>query len=110
MVSNEINNAAGEKKVDPVIFFLLGLLCFPLMYVGLYKIDEALYELNPRYGLPAEKAFHPLAAAQPGRYRLAVHGLPGPGKPEQHVGPHRAPGLSQSDSRHLDEKCMDTFL
>ncbi|MCK9252973.1 MAG: DUF4234 domain-containing protein [Eubacteriales bacterium] len=57
MVSNEINNAAGEKKVDPVIFFLLGLLCFPLMYVGLYKIDEALFELNPRYGLPAEKRF-----------------------------------------------------
>jgi hypothetical protein len=57
MVSNEINNAAGEKKIDPLIFFLLGLLCFPLIYVGMYKIDEALYELNGRAGLPAEKHF-----------------------------------------------------
>lgn len=57
MVSNEINNAAGEKKIDPVIYFLLGLLCFPLMYVGMYKIDEALYELNMKAGLPAEKHF-----------------------------------------------------
>ncbi|NLV48479.1 MAG: DUF4234 domain-containing protein [Clostridiaceae bacterium] len=57
MVSNEINRAAGEKKVDPMIFFLLGLLCFPLVYVGLYKIDESVFELNTRFGLPAEKHF-----------------------------------------------------
>jgi hypothetical protein len=57
MVSNEINSAAGEKKVDPVIFFLLGLLCFPLIFVGMYKIDEAIFELNTRAGLPAEKHF-----------------------------------------------------
>lgn|SRR5690554_3993223 len=57
MVSEEINNASGMKKVDPLIFFLLGLLCFPLMFIGYYKIDEALYELNTRMGLPANKNF-----------------------------------------------------
>lgn len=57
MVSEEINRAAGEKKVDPVVYFLLGLLCFPLIFVGMYKIDEALFELNIRAGLPANKNF-----------------------------------------------------
>jgi len=56
-ISNEINQAAGEKKIDPVIFFLLGLLCFPLLFVGWYKIDEALFDLNTRAGLPANKNF-----------------------------------------------------
>ena len=57
MVSNEINNASGEKKIDPLIFFLLGILCFPLIFVGMYKIDEALFDLNTRVGLPANKNF-----------------------------------------------------
>jgi len=57
MVAEEINRAAGEKKVDPVIFFLLGLLCFPLIFVGWYKMDEAIFELNTRAGLPANKNF-----------------------------------------------------
>jgi len=57
MVSEEINRAAGFKKIDPVIYFLLGLLCFPLIFVGWYKIDEALFELNTQAGLPANKNF-----------------------------------------------------
>ena len=56
-VSEEINQAAGYKKINPVIFFLLGILCFPLIFVGMYKIDEALYELNLQVGLPANKNF-----------------------------------------------------
>ena len=57
MVSNEINSAYGEKKIDPLIFFLLGIFCFPLIFVGMYKIDEALYDMNLRAGLPASKNF-----------------------------------------------------
>ena len=57
MVSEEINRAAGEKKVDPVIYFLLGLLCFPLIFVGWYKMDETIYELNNGAGLPANRNF-----------------------------------------------------
>jgi hypothetical protein len=57
LVSEEINRAAGEKKIDPIIFFLLGIICFPLIFIGWYKIDEALFELNNRAGLPANKNF-----------------------------------------------------
>lgn len=57
MISEEINRAAGEKKIDPVIFFILGIFCFPLIFVGWYKIDEAIYDLNLRSGLPANKNF-----------------------------------------------------
>lgn len=56
-VSKEINDFCGEKKVDPVVYFLLGILCFPLIFVGLYKIDLALYDMNTRVGLPANKNF-----------------------------------------------------
>lgn len=56
-VCNEINSFYGEKKIDPTIFFLLGILCFPLVYVGLYKLDELLYDMNTRMGLPANKNF-----------------------------------------------------
>lgn len=57
MVCNEINNLTEEKKVDPVIYFLLGILCFPLIFIGMYKIDEALFDINTKAGLPANKNF-----------------------------------------------------
>jgi hypothetical protein len=57
VVSEEINQASGEKVIDPVIFFLLGLLCFPLIFVGMFKIDEAIFNLNTQRGLPASKNF-----------------------------------------------------
>lgn len=57
MISEEINRAFGEKKIDPVIFFILGIFCFPLIFVGMYKVDEAMFELNNRAGLPANKNF-----------------------------------------------------
>ncbi len=56
-ISKEINEASGQKVVDPVIYFLLGILCFPLIFVGMFKIDEALFALNTQRGLPANKNF-----------------------------------------------------
>jgi hypothetical protein len=42
MVTKEINAALGEERINFVMYFLLGILCFPLIFVGMYKIDEAL--------------------------------------------------------------------
>ncbi len=57
VVSDEINQASGDKIIDPIIFFLVGLLLFPLFLIGIYKIDEALFELNTRRGLAANRNF-----------------------------------------------------
>lgn len=57
VVSEEINQASGWKRVDPLLFFLLGILFFPLTIAGMYEIDEALYALNAQRGLPANRNF-----------------------------------------------------
>ena len=56
-VSGEINNAAGEERINAPLFFLLGLLCFPLIFVGMYKIDNEIFDLRSKVGLPANKNF-----------------------------------------------------
>ena len=57
LVTKEINDALGEQRISFALYFLLGILCFPLIFVGMYKIDEALMELQTRVGLPAKSNF-----------------------------------------------------
>ena len=57
MVTSEINAALGEEKINFVLYFLLGILCFPLAFVGMYKIDEGVVELQTRIGLQGKSNF-----------------------------------------------------
>ncbi len=57
LVSKEINAALGEERINFVLYFLVGILCFPLIFVGMYKIDEAVVELQTRAGLPSKSNF-----------------------------------------------------
>ena len=56
-ISGEINRALGEERISAPLYFLLGILCFPLIYVGMYKIDEGIFDIRTRVGLPANKNF-----------------------------------------------------
>ncbi len=56
-VTSEINAALGEEKINFVLYFLLGILCFPLIFVGMYKIDEGLVQLQTRIGLQGKSNF-----------------------------------------------------
>ena len=57
MVTKEINDALGEEKISFVLYFLLGILCFPLIFVGMYKIDEGVVQLQTRIGLQGKSNF-----------------------------------------------------
>jgi len=57
LVTKEINAALGEERINFVLYFLVGILCFPLIFVGMYKIDEAVVELQTRAGLPGKPNF-----------------------------------------------------
>ena len=57
MVTSEINAALGEDKINFVLYFLLGILCFPLVFVGMYKIDEGVVQLQTRIGLQGKSNF-----------------------------------------------------
>ncbi len=56
-VSEEVNHALNEERISAPLYFLLGLLCFPLIYVGMYKLDEGIFDIRSRVGLPANKNF-----------------------------------------------------
>ena len=56
-VSGEVNNALGEERISAPLYFLLGLLCFPLIFVGMYKLDIGILDIRSRIGLPANKNF-----------------------------------------------------
>lgn len=57
VVSGEINKTLGEEKISAPLYFLLGLICFPLIYVGMYKMDECIFDIRTRLGMPANKNF-----------------------------------------------------
>ncbi len=57
LVSKEINAALGEERIQFVLYFLVGILCFPLIFVGMYKIDDALVELQSRVGIQGKSNF-----------------------------------------------------
>ncbi|MHB1483325.1 MAG: DUF4234 domain-containing protein [Saccharofermentanales bacterium] len=57
VVSGEINKAVGEERISAPLYFLLGLLCFPLIFVGMFKMDESIFDIRTRAGLPANKNF-----------------------------------------------------
>lgn len=56
-ISGEINNALGEERISAPLYFLLGLLCFPLIFVGWYKIDGGIFDIRTKVGMPATKNF-----------------------------------------------------
>jgi hypothetical protein len=56
-VSGDVNNALGEQRISAPLYFLLGLLCFPLIYVGMYKLDIGIFDIRTRVGFPATKNF-----------------------------------------------------
>lgn len=57
MITKEINAALGEERINFVLYFLVGILCFPLIFLGMYKIDEALVQLQARIGLQGKSNF-----------------------------------------------------
>ncbi len=57
MVSKEINDALGEERLNFLLYFLLGLFCFPLYLYGIYKLDQAVVELQTRTGLVGKSNF-----------------------------------------------------
>lgn len=56
-VSGEVNQSLGEERISAPLYFLLGLLCFPLIFVGMYKLDGGIFDIRTRVGLPANKNF-----------------------------------------------------
>lgn len=57
LVSKEINAALGEERINFALYFIVGILCFPLIFVGMYKIDEAVVELQNRAGIQGKSNF-----------------------------------------------------
>lgn len=56
-VMEDLNKASGEEKINSVLFLILGILCFPVMWYVLYKIDKGLAELSAREGIPYKENF-----------------------------------------------------
>lgn len=55
--TEEINGGLGEKRISAGLYFLLSIVCPPLYFVWMYKLDEAIFEIRTRTGLPAKRNF-----------------------------------------------------
>jgi hypothetical protein len=55
--TEEVNGGLGEKRISAGLYFFLSIICFPLYFVWMYKLDQAIFEIRSRYGMPAKKNF-----------------------------------------------------
>ena len=55
-VGKEVNNALGREEVNPM-YFWLGIFCFPVYYLYLYKLDLAIVELGQDKDVPYTSNF-----------------------------------------------------
>jgi magnesium-transporting ATPase (P-type) len=50
VVMEDINNASGEQRINSTTLLILSILCFPLAWVLLYKVDNNLARLARENG------------------------------------------------------------
>ena len=49
-IMDDLNKARGKEILNPILFLLLGILCFPVLYYVLYMVDRNLVQLSQEEG------------------------------------------------------------
>jgi hypothetical protein len=54
---DDLNKSLGEERMNTVLFMVISILCPPLFWFILYKVDQGLGELSQREGIQYKENF-----------------------------------------------------